>query len=63
MLEKVVRKFASFEEADAADRDYYRLLAPSERLSIMLDLTFPEGSEASSGRLERVCRVTQIGKS
>jgi hypothetical protein len=43
MIQKVVRKFGSFEEAEAADRDYYRRLNPSERLSIMLDLIFPRG--------------------
>ena len=36
-MERVVRKFASFEEADAAGSDYYRSLTPQERIAIMLD--------------------------
>jgi hypothetical protein len=38
MMEPVIRKFATFEEADAAEREYYRGLTPAERLSIMIDL-------------------------
>jgi hypothetical protein len=65
-VEPVALKFASFDEADAADRAYYRQLRPEERLAIMLDLIFPEtngpeGSNAASERLERVYRITQLG--
>jgi hypothetical protein len=60
-VEPVALKFASFEEADAADRAYYRQLTPAERLAIMLELIFPEGSDAASARLERVYRITQLG--
>jgi hypothetical protein len=65
-VEPVAFKFASFEEADAADRAYYRQLKPTERLAIMLELIFPEthgreDSDAASERLERVYRITQLG--
>jgi hypothetical protein len=40
-VDRVIRKFTTFEEAEAADRDYYRSLTPSERLAIMIDLIYP----------------------
>jgi hypothetical protein len=55
------RRFASFEEADAADRAYYRSLTPAERIQIMLELVFPEGSDAVNTRLERVFRIVKLG--
>jgi len=41
-VERVVRKFGSFEEADAADRDFYRRITPDERIAIMVDLISPK---------------------
>jgi hypothetical protein len=49
-MELVARKFATFEEAEAADREYYRSLTPAERLAIMIDLIYPEGGDAASAR-------------
>jgi hypothetical protein len=37
-MEKVVRVFSSFEEADEADARYYASLTPEERLRILIDL-------------------------
>jgi hypothetical protein len=62
-VERVVRKFDTFEEAEAAEREYYRGLTPDERIAIMLDLIFPEGTDAASARLERVCRIIKLGAS
>ena len=42
-MKLVTRKFATFEEAEAADRAYYRALTPAERVSIMIDLNLPRG--------------------
>jgi hypothetical protein len=50
--EQFFRKFASFEEADEADR---------ERIRIMVELIFPDEDEAPT-RFERVCRITQLGE-
>ena len=61
-MEPVVRKFATFEEADAADRAYYQSLTPAERLSIMIDLIYPEGSDAASAGFERVYRIVKLGE-
>ncbi len=37
-MEKVVQKFNSFEEAEAADRAFYKSLSPEERMQILLEL-------------------------
>jgi hypothetical protein len=61
-MELVTRKFATFEEADEADRAYYRSLTPAERLSIMMDLIYPEGGDAASAGFERVYRIVKLGE-
>jgi hypothetical protein len=61
-MELAARKFSTFEEAEAADRDYYRSLTPAERLAIMIDLIYPEGGDAASARLERVYRIVKLGE-
>ena len=55
-VEKTVAKFRSFEEAEKADRDFYKNLTPQERLEILLDLL----NHAPEQRLERVYRVTKL---
>jgi hypothetical protein len=57
-----VRKFATFEDAEAADRAYYQALTPAERLSIMLDLIYPEGGDAAAAGFERVYRIVKLGE-
>jgi len=37
-MEKALTKFRSFEEAERADRDFYKKLTPQERLAILLEL-------------------------
>ena len=54
-MEKIVRKFRSFEEADNADYEYYRTLSGNEKLQILLDLIMPENPDAAV--IERSARV------
>jgi hypothetical protein len=61
-VDRVIRKFTTFEEAEAADRNFYRSLTPAERLAIMIDLIYPEGGDADSTRLERVYRIVKLGE-
>jgi hypothetical protein len=61
-VEHVLRKYATFEEAEEADRAYYRSLTPAERLSIMIDLIYPEDGDAASARFERVYRIVKLGE-
>ena len=53
-MEKIVRKFLSFEEADDADYEYYRTLFGNEKL-LLLDLIMPENLDAAV--IERSARV------
>ena len=54
-MEKVVRKFHSFDEADDADYEYYRSLSGNEKLQILLELIMPENPDAAV--IERSARV------
>lgn len=62
-MEKVIRVARSFEEADQADRDYYRSLTPEQRLEILLELNrrWPraEHDPALKG-FERVYRILKL---
>jgi hypothetical protein len=63
-VEKVVRKFDGFAEADAADEAHYAALTPAERVDVLLELI--ERYRGSLGqaaeRFERVYRVTELAK-
>jgi hypothetical protein len=59
-MDKVVKVSRSFDEADRADKAYYRSLTPQERLQILLELNsrWPTDDHAEAPeRLERVYRV------
>ena len=55
LMETIVRKFASFAEADNADDEYYRTLSGNEKLQILLELIVPEDIDAAV--IERSARV------
>ena len=57
-MEKSVVKFRSFEEAEKADREFYKKLTPQERLDMLLELL----NHAPEQRLERVYRVTKFAR-
>ena len=54
-MEKIVRKFRSFEEADNADDEYYGTLSGNEKLQLLLELIIPENPDAAI--IERSARV------
>ena len=61
-MEKVVRLFASFEDADEADRQDYERMSPRQRIEMVLWLRramVKEGDE-SAERLERVLTVVEL---
>ena len=58
-MEKVVRKFRSFDDADDADYEYYRTLSGNEKLQMLLDIIMPENPDASV--IERSARVYPLG--
>ena len=59
-MEKIVRRFRSFEEADNADYEYYCMLSGNEKLQLLLDLIMPENPDAAI--IERSARVHPLTK-
>lgn len=57
-MEKIVRIFKSFEEADQADLEYYRSLTPQQRLELAFQI-YDDYYDAATQRLERVYRVSK----
>ena len=55
-----IQAFDTFEEADAANAEYYRNLTPDQRLQIALEMMSP--FYASYPRLERVYRTAELGE-
>lgn len=64
-MQKVLKVFNSFEEADRADDEYYASLSPQERVDILLDLVaaYRESLGETGQRLERVYRVVELSQS
>ena len=64
-MEKVLKVFSSFEEAERADDEYYASLSPQERVDILLDMiaAYRESVGETEQRLERVYRVVELSKS
>lgn len=63
-MKRVVQVFGSFEDADAADDQFYADLTPEERLDILLELVERHRSalgEAAS-RFERVHRIVDLAQ-
>jgi uncharacterized tellurite resistance protein B-like protein len=61
-MKPVVAKFRTFDEAEAATRDYYRRLSPEDRLEILfqlVEIARKEG-DAAPRRLARVYRIAQL---
>ena len=55
--DRQVSVFRSFQEADDADRAFYRSLTPEQRLDILLELISQHGRVK---RLERVYRIVKL---
>ena len=63
-MERVLRSFNQFAEAEEADWKYYASLSPQERLNIMLEIvaqTLESLGETTKG-LERVYRVIELSQ-
>ena len=59
-MEKVVRKFRSFEEADAAEDETYMRMSPQERMRILSELREFVYPDAADQRFARVYRITEF---
>ena len=64
-MEKVLKVFNSFEEADQADAEYYASLTPEQRVDVLLDLiaAHRESLGETAARFERVYRVVELSES
>lgn len=56
-VEKKVRIFSSFREADDADARDYMAMTPEERIQIVIQLRDLRHPDAAKQGLARVCRV------
>lgn len=54
-MEKVEQKFRSFDEAETADYESYRMLSANGKLQILLELIMPENPDEAV--IERSARV------
>jgi hypothetical protein len=62
-MEKLIRVFKSFDDADAADAREDAAMSPQERLKILIDLRARRHPDASEQRLTRVARVVELERS
>ncbi len=62
-MEKVVRVFKSFEEADAATDKERQAMTPEQRVEVFLALQQGAYRNAADARLARVCRVLKLEES
>jgi len=62
-MEKVVRVFDTFEEADAADALSRARMTPQQRADIFFDLRERAHPDAFEQRLARVYRVLELERS
>jgi len=62
-MEKTVRKYATFEKADAADDERHRRLSGEEKLQILFEMIMPEcPDEAAIKRSARVYPLAENAK-
>jgi hypothetical protein len=61
-MEKVVRKFRSFKEAEQADLEFYGSLTGEQRLDILLELNRQTyGDALLDAPMKRVCYIRKLG--
>jgi hypothetical protein len=62
-MEKVVRVFDSFEEADNADALFRSRLTPAQRVEMFFEIRKRARNDAAEPPIERVCRVVDLEQS
>lgn len=61
-MEKIVRKFKTFEDAERHEWEFYRSLAPQQRLDMLLQIIKDHDGEVEEG-FKRVYRITKLPRS
>ncbi len=59
-MQKSVRKFRSFTDAEEAEYEFYRNLSGNEKLQILLELILPENPDEAV--IERSARVHPLAE-
>ena len=59
-VERTIRIFRSFAEADQAEVDFYHSLTPQQRLEILFELVASAHPDEIEQRSERVCRIIKL---
>ena len=62
-MEKKIRIFSSFEEADEADARAHASMTPEERLRLVIELRDRRHPDAANQGLARVCRIIKRERS
>ena len=62
-MEKVLRVFASLEDADEADARQDAAMSSEERLNILIELRDHRHPDAAEQRLARVYRIVELERS
>lgn len=62
-VEKRVRVFASFQDADEADARADAAMSYEERLNVLIELRYSRHPDAAEQRLARVARVVELERS
>jgi hypothetical protein len=62
-MDRTVRKFKSFEAAEAAEDEYYASLTPEQRLALVFEIVAQAHPHELEQRSERVCRVVKLKES
>ena len=63
LVEKVVRKFRSFKEAEQADLEFYGSLTGEQRLDILLELIRQAyGDALINSSIKRVVHIRKLGE-
>jgi hypothetical protein len=59
-VEKELRVFKSFAEAEAAEDAYYAAMAPNDRLALVFEIVAQAYPDEVEQRSERICRVVKL---
>jgi hypothetical protein len=62
-MERTLRVFDSFEEADQADAAWDAALTPAQRIQIVIELRDQRHPDAATQGFARVCRVVELERS
>lgn len=62
-VEKTVKVFGTFADADEADARFDAALSPQERLRILIELRDRRHPDAAEQRLARVSRIVELERS